>query len=297
MSHPLLSISIPTYNRAKFLDECLESITSQFTTKEILSDVEIVISDNGSSDNTTEIVEKFKKHFTNIHYYKNSHNLGFDSNLLNVVEKSSGRYCITLGDDDTLFPGSISFLLTTLKKHNNVPYFMLNCWGYDHNMQKPVTANPNRILDSDKSYITLNDFVITIKDYSELVGSFGGISVQLFNREKWLQFKDFDKYIDTQAVHLFVLLSVYKNEKFMIIAKPLVKTRNDNMRWDICPGFETNSKRSASTMKIALWISNLYNLNLSERRMKIYFMKRTYIQSFKQFIKKVLSKLGLRKYR
>ena len=174
---------------------------------------------------------------------------------------------------------------------------MLNCWGYDHNMQKPVTANPNRILDSDKSYMTLNDFVITIKDYSELVGSFGGISVQLFNREKWLQFKDFDKYIDTQAVHLFVLLSVYKNEKFMIIAKPLVKTRNDNMRWDICPGFETNSKRSASTMKIALWISNLYNLNLSERRMKIYFMKRTYIQSFKQFIKKVLSKLGLRKYR
>lgn len=296
MSNPLLSISIPTYNRAKFLDECLESITSQFTTKEILSDVEIVISDNGSSDNTAEIVEKFKKHFTNIHYYKNSTNLGFDRNLLNVVEKSSGRYCITLGDDDTLFPDSISFLLTTLKKHNDVPYFMLNCWGYDHNMKNPVTANPNRILDSDKSYMTLNDFVITIKDYSELVGSFGGISVQLFNREKWIQFKDFDKYIDTQAVHLFVLLSVYKNEKFMIIAKPLVKTRNDNMRWDICPGFETNSKRSASTMKIALWISNLYNLDLSERKMKGYFTRRTYVQSFKQFIKKILSKIGWRKY-
>ena len=295
MNTHLLSICIPTYNRATCLKECLESIVSQLNDERILNQVEVVISDNASTDSTTDVINEFRNKFKNIHYFKNETNLGFDRNLLNVIEKSTGRYCLTLGDDDTFFPDSLSCLLTTLKKHNDVPYFMLNCWGYSNDMKKPVTANPNRILDSDKSYMTLNDFVITIKDYSELVGSFGGISVQVFNREKWLQFKDFDKYIDTQVVHFFVLLSVYKNEKFMIIAKPLVKTRNDNMRWDICPGFETNSKRSASTMKLALWMSNLYDLNLSERKMKIYFMKRTYVQSLKQFIKKILFKLGLRR--
>lgn len=296
MTRPILSICIPTYNRSKCLEDCLKSIVSQFGNKEVFEQVEVIISDNASTDSTTEVVKKFQHTFSNIHYFKNDTNLGFDRNLILVVEKSSGEYCLTLGDDDGFFEGSILYLLEKIKTYRS-PYFILNCWGYDNDLLNPVLSKPNRNIRNDIQYKSLKDFVISIRSYVDLVGSFGGISVQLFKRDEWLGFKKKEEYVGTQAVHLFILLSVFKNSKFTILAKPVIKTRNDNMRWDICPGFETNTKRCNETMRIALWISDLYNLSLSPKKMRLYFLQRIYLTSLKDFIKKVLLKFGFRKRR
>ena len=56
----LLSICIPTYNREKYLQDTLESIVSQDIFKNT-NDVDIVISDNASTDGTRELVEKYLK--------------------------------------------------------------------------------------------------------------------------------------------------------------------------------------------------------------------------------------------
>ncbi len=295
MHAPLLSICIPTYNRADCLKQCLNTITSQCKDPFILNNVEIVISDNASIDATENVVKEFQANFTNIHYYKNSQNIGFDRNLVQVVDKSSGEYCLTLGDDDGLFPDSINHLLEELKQHKS-PYYIANCWGYDHDLIHPIMSSPNRKITHNVTYDTLGEFVRSIKDYTDLVGNFGGISMQIFKRDIWMNFKEKEKYFDSQAVHLFILLSAFKEEKVVLIAKPIVKTRNDNMRWDICPGFETVAKRQESTMKIALWISDLYNLSLSEEKMKWHFLKQNYIISLKNFVKRILFKLGIRKH-
>jgi abequosyltransferase len=293
---PLLSICIPTYNREKCLDDCLLSITKQFIEDpKLLETIEVVISDNDSKDNTKALVEKYQERFNNIRYSKNESNIGFDRNLLKVVESSTGEYCLTFGDDDGFFDKSLSLLLENIK-HYNSPYFILNCWGYDHDLVHPVLQKPNRELSDDITYSTVSDYVHSIKGYTDLVGNFGGISMQMFKRSIWMNFNEKEKYLDTQAVHLFILLSAFKNEKVILLAEPTVKTRNDNMRWDICPGFETVSKRQESTMKIALWISDLYNLDLSEKKMRRYFLIQSYILSLKNWVKKTLFKLGLRKY-
>ena len=52
--HPLISICIPTYNRAELLDYCLENLAAL---KDCGRPVEIVISDNGSTDRTPEVIE------------------------------------------------------------------------------------------------------------------------------------------------------------------------------------------------------------------------------------------------
>ena len=99
MNKPLLSICI-RLNRSGYLKECLESIAVQLTNDNSLNkSVEIVVSDNASTDDTANTVKEFQKKFDNIKYFKNETNLGFDRNMLNVVAKSTGEYCLTLGDD------------------------------------------------------------------------------------------------------------------------------------------------------------------------------------------------------
>ena len=55
---PVLSICIPTYNRAKILDETLFNLTNESVFQET-NDVEIVISNNNSPDNTEEVCQKY----------------------------------------------------------------------------------------------------------------------------------------------------------------------------------------------------------------------------------------------
>ncbi len=114
---PLLSICIPTYNRASYLKNCLDGIVAQFGEIPVKNLVEIVISDNASEDNTKEIVEKFQRDFTNIKYFKNETNLGLDENIIQSVVKASGKYCWNIGDDDLIQNGTLKFIVDFLSKN------------------------------------------------------------------------------------------------------------------------------------------------------------------------------------
>jgi abequosyltransferase len=81
---PLLSICIPTYNRARCLAALLDSIHAQKT-----DEVEIIVSDKASTDDTRAIVKKYP----DIIYGRSVKNLGFDANVLRAVSLASGKYC------------------------------------------------------------------------------------------------------------------------------------------------------------------------------------------------------------
>jgi abequosyltransferase len=292
MNRPLLSICIPTYNRADCLKACLDSIVDQFNDREVFDNVEIVISDNASSDNTTDIVDGFRKKYSNIRYSKNKTNIGFDRNLLTVVATSTGKYCLTIGDDDAIFPNTLSILLGKIVDLN-VPYLMLNCWGYDNRLLSPVNSRPNLKIDRDKIYESLASFVESIDNPRDQIGLFGGMSTQVFLREDWMNFQNKDNYIGTQTIHLHILLSVFKDKRFAMIAEPMIKTRNDNMRWNTYPGLETSLGRSRSTIKGILWIDNLYGLHHSQLKIRTYFIFRGYWFFIKNMVKAILSRLGL----
>lgn len=294
METPILSISIPTYNRAHCLGDCLESIVSQLTDPELLERVEIVISDNASTDTTRALVDGFMARYKNIHYFCNSENLGFDKNILAVVEKSRGTYCLTLGDDDALLPGALALILdkiTTIRAR----YYILSNWGHDNALINPVVPHPNRPVKQDIIFEKLSDFVRTIKEPMSLVGTFGGMSTQLFERSGWIGLKEREDHIGSQAVHIFILLRAFQNHRFALIAEPCIKTRNENVRWDTFPGLETRKKQTISTISTALWIAGVYNLNMPSSKIRMKLMTRYYVLLFKDFVKKILSLLGLRK--
>lgn len=294
MNRPLLSICIPTYNRSKYLKECLDSIVSQMSNQDIYEQIEIVITDNASTDDTTKTVQEFQKKYSNIHYFRNEKNLGFDRSFTKLIEKSRGKYCLSIGDDDAFFEGSIAMLLQKIQD-TDVPYFGLNCWGYDHALQHPVLPMPTIHLKKDLHFKKLSDYVKTIPRYTDLVGVFVGLSTQLFLRDPWVLFEPKDPYFDTLAVHMYVLMSIYKSEPYTIIAEPVIKTRSSNIRWDVFAGLETIQGRITSTIKIATWVKDTFNLPISNTRMILYFYTREYWFTFKEIAKAWLTKVGLKK--
>src|SRR5665647_1822946 len=91
-SQKLLTIAIPTYNRAEYLNTCLSHITLQLNSYESL--VEVIVSDNCSSDNTLDVVHSYLEKGFNIRYIRNESNLGADNNIVNCMILSTGKYSI-----------------------------------------------------------------------------------------------------------------------------------------------------------------------------------------------------------
>ena len=115
----ILSICIPTYNRCDLLIDNLKHLKKIDATK-----VEIIISDNCSTDETEKEVNIFIKNnnLHNYHYYKNSSNIGPDKNFIKALTYSSSKYSILLGDDDII---NISFLENLLEYLNENYYSII----------------------------------------------------------------------------------------------------------------------------------------------------------------------------
>ena len=110
-----LSICIPTYNRSKYLPETLNSIVSQLT-----DEVELVISDNASSDNTHDLIEKFIRNNRGISYFRHEKNVGADLNYLKAVQLGTGDYCWLFGSDDVMEKGAINYVLNRIKTGDDI---------------------------------------------------------------------------------------------------------------------------------------------------------------------------------
>lgn len=92
-----LSIIIPIYNTEQYILRCLNSI-------ELRDDIELIIIDDSSSDNSVEIVESWlkEKQFPNVTFIKNIENTGVGLTVNKGYDIAKGEYVMTLCDDDYL---------------------------------------------------------------------------------------------------------------------------------------------------------------------------------------------------
>ena len=108
---PKLSICIPTYNRARFLSETLESIVSQAST-----DCEVVVLDGGSSDNTADIASRYQREFSGLRYVVQEERNGLDRAYDESVKLARGEYCWVVTSKDLLKPGAIAAVLRLIRE-------------------------------------------------------------------------------------------------------------------------------------------------------------------------------------
>ena len=106
-----LSIVIPTYNRADFLDYSLEVHIPML--KEY--GIEIAIFDNASTDNTQEIVSKWMKEYDYLTYHKNETNIGPDANFEKALKYPDSDYVWLLGDTYKLSEEGVRYFLKQIE--------------------------------------------------------------------------------------------------------------------------------------------------------------------------------------
>ncbi|UKM63641.1 glycosyltransferase [Flavobacteriaceae bacterium GSB9] len=112
---PLVSICIPTYNGEAYLSEALDSALAQTYTN-----LEIVVSDDASTDGTLDIVGKYKdKTPIPIRVFHHAPN-GIGANWNYCMQQAQGRYIKFLFQDDVLEPTCVEAMLTVFKNHPEV---------------------------------------------------------------------------------------------------------------------------------------------------------------------------------
>lgn len=141
-----LSIAIPTYNRVYFLKETLKSILPQMAPQ-----LEIVISDNGSTDNTLEMLKEYPQ--VRVVGFKS--NQGIDHNIVNVIQCSLGEYVFLFSDDDILLPFSLDKILEEIETMSPV-MICLNHFAFkNHNLncrQPPFLSTKRKRFSSGSAF-------------------------------------------------------------------------------------------------------------------------------------------------
>jgi len=112
VSEPLVSVGIPTYNRASRLRRAADSVLGQS-----YAELELVICDNASDDETEEVCLELSRGDPRVRYLRSPSNLGPTANFNRVFGEMRGEYVMVLSDDDWLEPDYVLACLTELRAH------------------------------------------------------------------------------------------------------------------------------------------------------------------------------------
>jgi len=213
-----LSVCIPTYNRSKLLKLTLDSVLAQ-----INDEVEIIVCDNASSDNTQELMNEYVSKY-NISYYRSDKNRGMDYNFLQCLKNATGEYIQLLSDDDVLLPGAIEKLLNLISKYKPI-YINLNSYTYNGEYNPEEKKPPRMALENNLITNNKDEYINKIGVYITY------ISATCIRRKDFLKLENPEKYMGTYFLHAHCVLDILKkdNETPVIITKDaFLAAKNNN---------------------------------------------------------------------
>jgi abequosyltransferase len=221
-----LSVCIPTYNFGAFIGVTLDSIVGQAT-----DEIEIVIVDGASTDNTAGVVQKVGQTFRRVRYYRRDVKGGVDADLATAVELAGGDYCWLMSGDDVLAPGAVARVLNELKEEHDV--YLCNRTECDRDLrpiaEKPWLAGSRR--DEVFRFTRGADFVRYFRRARSLGALFSYISSTITRRDKWLAVRPDERLMASHyaaAFRLFSLLQTGGSLKYLQDSLVLCRGGNDS---------------------------------------------------------------------
>lgn len=215
MTKPRLSICIATYNRADYIGETLESIIPQIT-----DEVEIVVVDGASTDNTNDVVAHYMEVCRHIRYIRLPSKGGVDQDYCKSVEYAQGEMCWLFPDDDLLMPDAVGTVLKEVP--NGYSLIVVNAQVMSKNISEVfdnnrLQINKNEIYDGSK----LEKLFQRVIPYMSFIGCV------VINRELWLH-RETVPYFGTEFVHVGVIFQKPLPGPTLVIAEPHIMIRYGN---------------------------------------------------------------------
>ena len=154
----LLSICIPTRNRAPFLRSLLDTISKQMREAGLSArEVKVYVSDNASEDGTDEMCKGFHQVLDGFVYSRNVRNIGGDENIFHVRTLAKGRFQWVLGDDELIMTGALKKLICLLRDTNPGLVIAINC---HYTLQVPPPQAFTEYREFAKACLRVNPHVL-----------------------------------------------------------------------------------------------------------------------------------------
>ena len=218
VTKPLLTIAIPTYNRAPYLKELLLVLFDQLLDE---PRVELMISDNATSDETPAVVDEFVKQGLQLRYIRNQTNIGPDANFLQCFEKARGKYVWILGDDDLVLPGAIALVLSSLSQ-DEYDLVYLSHKGFSGTASDVQPGSSRKRLSV---YTNPQDFVRRVHIFMTL------ISCNIIHKDHVasIEHSPFSNLVGTNLVQLgWTFTALRGHRKSLYVEQPVVSYRIAN---------------------------------------------------------------------
>ena len=218
MKLPLLSICIATYNRAGYIGETLDSIIPQLD-----DEVELLVVDGASTDNTGVIVQEFAQKESRIHYVRLPAKGGVDHDYDKSVELARGKFCWFFTDDDLLRPGAVAAVKTAIKKGYDL--VVVNFELRDRKLST-ILKHQQIIIQDNKVYAP-NDMESLFVDALYCLSFIGAVVIR---RSLWLS-RDRESYFGTEFIHIGVIFQKPMTAPAAILSDPHIIARAGNHQW------------------------------------------------------------------
>jgi glycosyltransferase involved in cell wall biosynthesis len=213
-----LSICIATYNRGAFIGQTLDTIVPQLT-----DEVELLIVDGASTDNTQEIVEKYVDGTDRIRYIRLPIKGGVDQDYDKAVGFASGEMCWLFTDDDLLKVGAVSRVLKSITERYGL--IVVNAEVRNKDFSRVINERRNPVY---------SDIIINNGDIDRLFQSsvpylsfIGGVVIK---RSIWLERKR-ETYYGTEFIHMGVIFQAPLELQALVLSDPLITIRFGNAQW------------------------------------------------------------------
>jgi len=218
MIKPLLSICIATYNRADYIGETIESIIPQLT-----DDVELLVVDGASTDETENVMRSYLKKSDLIRYIRFPQKGGVDQDYDRSVELAHGDFCWLFTDDDLLKPGAVAAVKSAISAGYGL--VIVNADVQDRELSGVLQSQRIRIKEN-KIYSS-NEMENLFIDAMWLLSFIGAVVIR---RSTWLS-RERKLYFNTEFIHVGVLFQRPMEEAAIIISQPYISIRYGNSQW------------------------------------------------------------------
>ena len=186
MINPRITIITPSYNQGQFIEETIQSVLGQQ-----YANLEYMIIDGGSNDNTVDIIKKYEKH---ISYWCSEKDSGQANAINKGFARATGDILMWLNSDDMLMPNILQLIAKKYVENPNALYFG-NCLHFRHQENALISSGSNVTAEHKNNPLSEVDFIIQPSSFwsKEIWENIGLLSEELHFGFDWEWFLRVEK--------------------------------------------------------------------------------------------------------